>query len=182
MSPKQTIEHVLALYALRGDEHHGESVSQREHARQCAFHARAAGASDALVVAALLHDAGHLLQKHGEDAAARGIDTQHEKIAAAYLARALPPAVTQPIALHVNAKRYLATVQPSYGERLSPASRRSFILQGGVMSRAEQASFEADPYLHDANNLRFWDEAGKLDGVTMPPFEHYIPLIWSFAP
>lgn len=172
-----TVDYILDLYATRGDDHYGEDVSQREHAEQCACHARLDGAGDALIVAALLHDIGHLLHKFGEDAADRGIDTKHERIGSGWLARILPPSVTEPIALHVSAKRYLASVEPAYLEGLSPASLQSFVLQGGIMDADEMADFLADPAHEAALNLRRYDELGKVVGADMPTFASYAPMI-----
>ncbi|ESQ84078.1 hypothetical protein AEAC466_10050 [Asticcacaulis sp. AC466] len=177
LDSSDAVADILTLYATRGDDHYGEHVSQREHAEQCAWHAQADGADEALVVAALLHDIGHLLHKFGEDAADRGIDTRHERIGSGYLARILPPAVTRPIALHVAAKRYLATANPEYLEGLSDASLQSFILQGGMMSEAEMAAFQADPDHDAAMKLRAYDELGKVVGVEMPGFATYEPMI-----
>ncbi len=171
------VDHMLHLYAARGDDRYGEDVSQREHAEQCAWHARMDGADDALIVAALLHDIGHLLHRFGEDAADRGIDTRHERIGAGWLARVLPPAVTEPIALHVAAKRYLATVEPQYLKGLSPASLQSFVLQGGVMDDDEMAGFLAHPSHAAALKLRRYDELGKVTGVDMPAVASYEPMI-----
>ncbi len=171
------VEHILHLYATRGDEHYGEHVSQREHAEQCAYHAAIDGADDSLIIAALLHDIGHLLHKFGEDAADRGIDTRHERIGAGYLARYFPPSVTEPIALHVSAKRYMATTQPGYVDGLSEASMQSFILQGGVMTPEEVSTFLADPGHTAAIRLRGYDELGKVVGADMPTFASYAPMI-----
>ena len=175
------VDQIMETYASRGDDHYGEDVSQREHAEQCAHHARADGASDELVIAALLHDIGHLLHKFGEDAADRGIDTKHERIGSGFLARALPPAVTEPIALHVRAKRYLATTNPDYLEGLSGASLQSFILQGGVMSEDEIAAFLAEPHHEGALKLRAYDELGKVVGLQIAGFASYLPLIGELA-
>lgn len=171
------VDQILHLFATRGDNHYGEDVSQREHAEQCAYHAREDGADDTLIIAALLHDIGHFLHKQGEDAADHGIDTQHERIGAGWLARILPPSVTEPIALHVAAKRYLATVDPTYLQALSAASLQSFMLQGGLMDADETAAFEAHPAFERALQLRRYDEIGKLTGVEMPAFDSYAPLI-----
>ncbi|MFT4074383.1 MAG: metal-dependent phosphohydrolase [Asticcacaulis sp.] len=172
-----TVAHILHLYATRGDDHYGEDVSQREHAEQCAYHAHMDGAGDNLIIAALLHDIGHLLHKFGEDAADRGIDTKHERIGSGWLARHLPPSVTEPIALHVSAKRYLATVNPEYLEGLSAASLQSFILQGGIMDAEEIAEFQAHPAHQAALDLRRYDEMGKIIGADMPTFASYEPMI-----
>lgn len=168
---------VLELYMTRGDAHYGEDVSQREHAEQCAHHAAAAGAAPHMVIAALLHDIGHLLHKKGEDAADRGVDTRHERIGAGFLARALPESVTQPIALHVLAKRYLATLDADYVEKLSPASLQSFQLQGGRMSADEMAAFESHPWRDAAMQLRAWDEMGKCVGAKIQSFSSYMPAL-----
>src|ERR1700753_2083917 len=112
MSPPMTafaerfVDQVLDLFAQRGQGHYGEGVNQVEHALQTANHAEADGASPALIVATLLHDIGHLLQRLGEAAAAHGLADQHEKIGARYLARAFGPEVTEPVLWHVQAKRY----------------------------------------------------------------------------
>jgi phosphonate degradation associated HDIG domain protein len=174
-------DQIMEIYASRGNDHYGEDVSQREHAEQCAHHARADGASDELVIAALLHDIGHLLHKFGEDAADRGIDTKHERIGAGFLARALPPGVTEPVALHVRAKRYLATTNPDYLNCLSGASMQSFILQGGVMSGEEVEAFLAEPHHAGAMKLRAYDELGKVAGMEIAGFASYMPLIRELA-
>lgn len=180
-APADFADYIMDIYANRGDDHYGEDVSQREHAEQCAHHARADGASDELIIAALLHDIGHLLHKFGEDAADRGIDTRHERIGSGFLARALPAGVTQPIALHVRAKRYLATINTTYLEGLSGASMQSFILQGGLMSEDEIASFLAEPYHEDALKLRAYDELGKVIGMQLAGFASYLPMIRALS-
>ncbi len=167
------IDQILDFYATRGDEHYGEDVSQSEHAEQCAHHARMDGASDELIVAALLHDIGHLLQKQGADAADRGIDTHHERIGSGFLARGFSKAVTEPVALHVEAKRFLATTQAGYIDRLSAASLQSLALQGGPMSVAECEAFRANPYHEAALKLRGYDEMGKMTGAKPAPIADY---------
>ena len=173
------VDYILDLYATRGDDHYGEDVSQREHAEQCAWHATRDGADKALIVAALLHDIGHMLHKFGEDAADRGIDTRHERIGAGWLARFLPLAVVDPVALHVTAKRYLASVHPSYVQGLSAASLQSFILQGGILDGDELAAFVAHPAHQAALDLRRYDEMGKVVDADMPGFASYGPMIRS---
>ena len=135
--------------------------------------AERSGSESTLVTAALLHDIGHLLDKRGEDAAARGIDTRHEAIGAGWLARYFGEAVCAPIRLHVAAKRYLCAVEPGYYERLSSASKLSIGLQGGPMTEAEAAAFAAQPYAAEAVQLRRWDEAAKRKDVVTPPLEHF---------
>jgi phosphonate degradation associated HDIG domain protein len=175
------IDQVLQIFATRGADHYGEDVSQTEHAEQCAHFAQADGASDELIIAALLHDIGHMLHKHGEDAADRGIDTHHERIGSGFLARGFGPEVTEPIALHVHAKRYLATIDPDYLDCLSAASLQSFILQGGVMTPDEIEAFRRAPYFEGAMKLRAYDEMGKLENIRIAPFASYEPMMRALA-
>ena len=169
------VDKILDLFARGGgDKYFGERVSQREHALQTASLAEAAGAAEALVVAALVHDVGHLLQRLPESIALRGIDGRHEIAGAAWLSRAFPPQVTEPIRLHVAAKRYLSRVEPEYGLALSPASRRSLELQGGPFAADEAAGFERESYHRDAVELRRWDDEAKIVGKIVPTVEHYL--------
>lgn len=165
------------LFARLGGLHYGEDVTQLEHALQTAHHAKADGAPPALVAAALLHDVGHLMQKVGENAADLGVDTRHEQISAGYLARAFGAAVTEPIRLHVAAKRYRVAVDPVYLQRLSKASLQSLALQGGPMSADEIADFLADPWAQAALQLRGYDEAGKAPDAEVAGFETYHGLL-----
>ena len=171
------VTELSALFARLGGLHYGEDVSQLDHALQTAHHARIDGAPPALIAAALLHDVGHMMQKAGEDAADRGIDTRHEHISAGYLARAFGPDVTEPVRLHVDAKRYLVTTQPGYLQRLSQASLVSLALQGGAMSPQEVEAFLADPAAEAALRLRAYDELGKVQGVEMASFDSYRQLL-----
>lgn len=165
------------LFTRLGDLHYGEDVSQLEHALQTAHHAKVDGAPTALIAAALLHDVGHLMQKVGEKAADLGIDTRHEHISAGYLARAFSSDVTEPIRLHVAAKRYRVATEPDYLERLSAASLQSLALQGGPMSQDEVAAFLAEPQASAALRLRSYDEAGKASAAEVTGFETYHDLL-----
>lgn len=165
------------LFTRLGGLHYGEGVSQLEHALQTAHHAKLDGAPPELVAAALLHDVGHMRQKVGENAADLGIDTRHEHIGAGYLARAFGPAVTEPIRLHVAAKRYRVAVDPAYLESLSPASLQSLALQGGPLSAAEIEDFLEDPAARPALRLRGYDEAGKAPNAEIAGLETYQGLL-----
>jgi phosphonate degradation associated HDIG domain protein len=173
------VSQIFELMTQRGDRHYGEGVSVMEHLLQTAHHARADGAADALVAACLLHDIGHLLQRHGEDAADRGIDAYHERIGAGWLARGFGPEVTEPVRLHVEAKRYLAAFEDGYFERLSAASVQSLALQGGPMTRAEADDFLAQAGAADAIRLRRYDEEGKVIGADLDDLESYRGLLYA---
>ena len=125
------VDQILELFEARGAAAYlGEPVSQMEHALQAAHLAVQDRASDELVAAALLHDIGHLLGLE-DDRSERGIDAIHEHRGCSWLAPHFPPEVTEPIRLHVRAKRYLCAVDAAYSELLSPASIGSLELQGG---------------------------------------------------
>lgn len=171
------VAELTALFNRLGDLRYGEDVSQLDHALQTAHHAKLDGAPPALIAAALLHDVGHMMQKAGEDAADHGVDTRHEQISAGYLARAFGPEVTEPIRLHVAAKRYRVAVDPAYLEHLSKASLQSLALQGGPMNSVEIAAFLAEPAAQDALRLRGYDEAGKAPEAEVSSFESYQDLL-----
>jgi len=162
------------LFAERGSaSYFGESVTQTEHALQTAALAASDGAPAALVVAALLHDVGHLLHTGGEDIADRGIDTRHERIGARWLTPRFGPDVSEPVRLHVAAKRYLCGTDPEYLGRLSPASVRSLELQGGAMTPGAARQFERQDHWREALRLRRWDEEAKVPGLSVPPIDEY---------
>ncbi len=172
------IDRIVGLFETRGgSEYGGEAVTQLEHALQAARLAEQESGSDALVVAALLHDVGHLLHDLPEDAPEAGIDDHHENAAANFLGRHFPPPVTEPVRLHVAAKRYLCAVDPTYLESLSEPSRVSLGLQGGPMSGDEVASFDANPYAADAVRLRRWDDAAKVRGLSTPALADFIDRV-----
>lgn len=171
------IDDLFTTMLTRGHEMYGgEAVTQLQHALQCAVLARQAGASAGLVTAALLHDFGHLVADN-QDMAEHGIDMMHEEVAADHLARWFGPEVTEPIRMHVAAKRYLCAVDPRYLAGLSPASVASLKVQGGPFSDAEAARFIVRPYASDAVRLRIWDDLAKDVEAVTPPIEDFRPEV-----
>jgi len=170
----EIVDRIFHLFATQGSEaYFGEAVSQEEHALQAAFLAERSGAEDTLVVAALLHDVGHLLHGLPEHIAAQGVDGRHEEIGETWLSQYFGPEVTEPLRLHVTAKRYLCAVEPEYLAMLSPASMESLQLQGGPMSGEEAAAFESNRFFREATALRRWDDAAKEAGLEVPGLKHY---------
>ena len=169
---------ILETFHQRGAEQYGnEAVSQLEHGLQCATLAQNRGESAPLVTACLLHDLGHLLHDLGEDAATRGVDDRHEYRAMGFLKRIFSDAVTEPIRLHVNAKRYLCAVDANYWQNLSPASKQSLELQGGIFSPEESQQFIQQPYAAAAVKLRVWDDLAKQPGYPTPALGDFISTI-----
>src|SRR5215469_4845114 len=164
------IDEILQLLEKDGQaSYFGEPVTQLEHALQCAHFACEARASNELVVAALLHDLGHLLHEQGEGIADHGIDSVHEDLGQRWLSTHFGPAVTRPVALHVAAKRYLCATDPAYLAQLSPASLKSLELQGGAMSADQIVGFKSEEFASDAVRLRRWDDLAKIPGKDVPP-------------
>ena len=177
--PARDVDEVMALYDEFADHRYDETVSQLDHGLQCAALARRDGAPDALVVAALLHDVGHLLHLRDGGRGPVPEDLHHEDRGADYLAGVFGPEVTEPVRLHVRAKRYLVAVEPELLDRLSPASVSSLERQGGPLRGSELDDFRAERAHADAVALRRWDDAGKVEDLTVPPFEDYADLLRS---
>ena len=173
---------ILVLYLSRGTQaYFGERVSMAEHGLQAAHFARAEAASEALVVAALLHDIGHLLEDPPDAIEEWTLDTRHEEIGARWLARYFDAAVCEPVRLHVRAKRYLCATDAGYLARLSTASVHTLKLQGGPMSASEVTHFESQPFWREAVRVRRWDDQGKVAGLKTLALLDYAPLIERVA-
>ncbi len=171
-----SVDNILKLFRKRGDsEYGGEAVTQLQHALQCATLAEQARASSALIAAALLHDIGHLVHSLPDDAPDFGVDDAHEELGYRYLHSAFGEDVTEPVRLHVPAKRYLCATDNEYFDSLSAPSVTSLELQGGPMSADEVARFDAGPFAVDAVRLRRWDDLAKVPGQSTPPLEHFVP-------
>jgi gamma-butyrobetaine dioxygenase len=172
------VDQIAALFAGPGTEDYlGEAVTQAEHMLQAGALAEAAGAPDTLVVAALLHDIGHFQGTvTGHDLMA-GTDNRHSDSGATWLGRWFGPAVTEPIRLHVAAKRYLCAVEPAYHAQLSPASVYTLSVQGGPMTPGQVREFEAEPHFTAAVALRHWDDEAKDPTRKIPGFDHFRPLL-----
>jgi len=167
---------LFAFMQRRGSAHYDEVVTQLEHGLQCAALGRTQGLDENLVTAALLHDFGHLLESEEEvgENDFRQHDLCHEETGAELLSRFFPPTVTEPIRLHVAAKRYLCTTDPKYFEDLSIASKRSFLLQGGPLAEAEREQLDSHPHLQASLALRRLDDHGKRADWQTPPLEAYL--------
>ena len=155
------------------ESYFGEPVTQLEHALQTAALAESADAPDAIVVAALLHDIGHMLAAEEALVADPGVEVRHEDIGNRWLAGHFGPAVTEPIRLHVAAKRYLCAVDAGYSGALSAASQASLALQGGPMNADEVRAFAQMPWAREAAALRRWDDAAKVPGLRVHGLSHY---------
>ena len=180
MSPA-SIDSIVAMYATWGSEKYDEEVTQLAHALQCAALAERDGASKELVAAALLHDIGHLFEIERNNGPDHRTDLRHEQTASEFLQGFFPETVIAPIAMHVEAKRYLVANEPGYFEVLSYGSQRSLEVQGGPFTPSECAEFLRLEGSADAVDLRRWDDHGKVTDLEVRNFDSWIPLLREVA-
>ena len=172
------IAEIFDLLQNRADASYGlAGLTQRQHALQSAMFAESDRLPSAMIAAALMHDIGHLIHQLGDYPAAAGIDDRHEDAGNRYLVRWFPPEVTEPIRLHVAAKRYLCATEPGYFGKLSADSVLSLSLQGGTMSQPEVDAFRLLPHWREAVQLRRYDEAAKEKDLETPPVTHFLPHV-----
>ena len=174
---KSIVNEIIENFRKHGHLEYGERVNLEEHMLQTAVFAEEDGADELMVAAAVLHDYGHFIHGLDEDIADHGVDGLHEEVGADYLEAYFVPEVTEPIRLHVPAKRYLCAAKEGYLETLSPASVLSLEVQGGIYSQAEVKAFEAHPHYERAVQLRLYDDAGKVPEMKTPPIEYYRSVI-----
>ena len=177
----RTLDELFSLYENHGQRTYGEDVTGLEHALQCARHAVNDGATRDLIAAALFHDVGWFLTDEGEEEDTVPVNGDHAATGARILSPLLGPAVAQPVALHVVAKRWRCTIDPDYFDELSEASQITFIAQGGSLNTDERARFEAHPGFVTAMALRSWDDRAKVPGLDVPGLDHYRSLAEGVA-
>ena len=170
------------FYSAEGMAYLGEDVTMIQHQLQAGALAITAGCSDSLTVAALLHDIGHVIgREEGEADAAEALaadrDAHHDASGARWLSRWFGPDVTEPVRLHVAAKRFLVATEPDYAANLSEASVHTLRLQGGPMSHDEVREFAAHEFAPDAVALRRLDEAAKDGSKDAPGLDTHLDLL-----
>ena len=176
-------ETIIQLYNKHGSRDYiGEGMTQTAHALQCAYHARHRYPDDAdIILAALLHDIGHILyfdQETTDTMGAYGIN-RHEDKGASYLsALGYNERICAMVRNHVAAKRYLCSTSKEYYENLSHASKTTMRYQGGMMTLQEQQEFMYSPYFADSIKIRYLDDMGKdAPGLDYGRIEDYRELL-----
>lgn len=169
------VDEIFAILTETGGEQYfGEAVTKLQHAEQCAWCASEAGADEELILAALLHDIGHLLEDEAAIRDARIGVVNHDELGQQWLLdRGFSPRLALLVGSHVDAKRYLTATNPQYMECLSPASKETLVLQGGPMTSDEAVTFADAPELRDILRLRSWDEMAKDPAWVGPGLDSY---------
>ena len=172
-----SLEQLLTLLATQGKIPYRDArVNNLEHALQCATLAQAHHVPPSLVAACLFHDVGHLLQ-NPDAQGFRLVDTAHEVRGMVLLEPLFGPAVTQPIRLHVAAKRYLCAVDPHYISSLSSHAQLGLPFQGGCFLPQEAEAFLALPYAQDAIRLRRWDDLAHASPSISLGLDSFVPML-----
>lgn len=173
------VDELIEIYATRGFEtFEGDRITtQTSHGLQTAMIAEEEGAPAEMIVAALLHDIGRIINSKDREITDSGGNAEHEEVARKFLEPYFGPEVTMPIKWHVAAKRYLIATDPAYSRKVSPGSTRSMAGQGGVLEDQEVKAFIEQPYAREGVVLRRWDDRAKSPDAKTPPFEHFVPYI-----
>jgi phosphonate degradation associated HDIG domain protein len=181
---QQITDEIFELYENHGGaEYAGEKVSQLEHMIQAAQLAEEQGHDEEVILAAFLHDIGHITEagKEGDDATMstlRQMDgfgiKDHEEIGADFLrTKGFSKKIARLVESHVEAKRYLTLKDPAYYAQLSDASKKTLEYQGGPMTEEEAAAFEQYPLFDLIIKMRKWDEEAKIEHKPLPDLQHY---------
>ena len=173
---EKTADLIMSVFERNGNENYsGEKVTQLEHACQAAQLAEKDGSDDEVILAAFLHDLGHLLDdiKGTEQMDGYGV-MDHEAVGAEYLRIfGFSKKIITLVKSHVEAKRYLCFANKRYFDNLSIASKMTLQFQGGPMTEAEAKTFEANPLKNLIIKMRTWDEEAKVGNLALPPLEFY---------
>ena len=175
---REIIEKIIKKYHTNKDFYLGEKITIAEHMIQTAMLAEKNNSPQSLICACLLHDIGHFIIQDPDQLVSKSVDGKHEDIAFNFLKNYFKPEVTEPIKLHVSAKRYLCR-EKSYYNLLSKASKVSLELQGGKMNNDEAQKFILLKHHKDAITLRKYDDEGKIPNMKIKNINDYKELITS---
>jgi len=177
---KQVTDEIMSYYEqYGGEEYAGEKVTQLEHMVQSAQLAEEQGYDNEVVLAAFLHDIGHICEAGRGENEMDGFGIKdHEEIGADFLQeKGFSRKVVRLVQSHVEAKRYLTFKYPEYYDQLSDASKKTLEYQGGKMLEDEAAAFEQYPLFDLIIKMRRWDEQAKIEHKPLPDLSHYRNMI-----
>ena len=173
---REIIDKIIKKYQTNKNFYLGEKVTIAEHMIQTAMLAEKNNSPQSLICACLLHDIGHFIIQDPDQLVSKSVDGKHEDIAFNFLKNYFKPEVTEPIKLHVSAKRYLCR-EKSYYNLLSKASKVSLELQGGKMNNDEAQKFILLKHHKNAITLRKYDDEGKIPNMKIKNINDYKELI-----
>lgn len=176
----QVTDEIMGYYEHRGgEEYAGEKVTQLEHMVQAAQLAEAQGYDEEVVLAAFLHDIGHICEAgNGVNEMGEFGIKDHEEIGSDFLKeKGFSKKIVRLVQSHVEAKRYLTLRDPGYYDKLSDASKKTLEYQGGRMSEDEADAFEHYPLFELIIKMRRWDEQAKMEHKPLPALVHYRKMI-----
>ena len=172
------INEIIKNYKTNKDLYLGEKLTVAEHMIQTAMLAEKNKEKDQLICSCLLHDIGHLIIQNSNLIVSRPLSVKHEDVAYDFLKNHFKSEVTEPIKLHVQAKRYLCC-NSHYYELLSDASKTTLKIQGGKMNDYEIKKFTSLKFHKDAIALREYDDKGKKTNIKMKKIDEYKDLLTS---
>ena len=175
---RHIVDKIINNYQTKKNFYIGEKVTTSDHMLQTAMLAEKNHSSKSLICACLLHDYGHFVIENPDLLVTKSLDGEHEKVGFDFLKDYFKPEVTEPIKLHVLAKRYLCR-NKSYYDLLSNPSKISLELQGGIMSKEEVLIFTSLKFYKDAIILRKYDDDAKIPNIKMKKIDDYRNLITS---
>ena len=177
---QRVTEEIMGYYEHHGgEEYAGEKVTQLEHMVQAAQLAEEQGYDEEVVLAAFLHDIGHICEAgHGDNEMGDFGIKDHEEIGADFLKeKGFSKKVVRLVQSHVEAKRYLTLKDPAYYDQLSDASKKTLEYQGGRMQEEEAKAFEQYPLFDLIIKMRKWDEQAKIEHKPLPALAHFRKMI-----
>ncbi len=167
---------IISLYQHHGGaEYAGEKVTQLEHMVQAAQLAEQQGYDEEVILAAFLHDIGHICVSAEGDNEMDGFGIKdHEEVGGTFLLeKGFSKRLIRLVEAHVEAKRYLTWKSPAYYDQLSEASKRTLEYQGGRMNDDEALAFQQYPLFDLIIKMRLWDEEAKIEGLPVPDLMKY---------
>lgn len=181
---KEVAKHIFHLFKTQGKNKYSEEISIGEHSIQTALIAIDNKCTPQLITACLLHDIGDFLlteQVYKESFFGKKKDPRHQVVGTEYLSQYFPKSVTEPVFLHVDAKRYLAR-DPAYYNLLSEHAKYTLKYQGGLFTDEECKKFLELPYAQDTILLRRYEEDAKVENMKLPEiefFQKYLDESWK---
>lgn len=176
----QIADEIIQLFQQHGgEEYAGEKVTQLEHMYQAAELAEKQGYEEEVILAAFLHDIGHICVSAQGDNEMDGFGIKdHEEVGAEFLQqKGFSKRLIRLVESHVEAKRYLTRRKPGYYDQLSAASKKTLEYQGGVMSEEEADAFEQYPLFDLIVQMRMWDEEAKVEHQPIGDLGKYRDMI-----